>query len=168
MKKIGVISDTHGSLHPRVREFLSIADQIWHAGDIGTMELADELEQFKPLVAVYGNIDNAQLRTRYHEISIFAEEGLKVLIKHIGGYPGKYFPDLRNLIITEKPGLVICGHSHILKILWDKQMEHLHMNPGAAGSYGIHQKITAVRFDLENGRMSNLEILEIPRYSSKH
>lgn len=163
MKRIGIISDTHKHLHPRVRDFLQITEEIWHAGDIGSVALADELEKFKPLRAVYGNIDDHNLRIRYKEFIVFQEEGFTILLQHIGGYPGRYMPEIKERIGLYHPGIVVCGHSHILKIQFDKQSDHLHINPGAAGNYGMHRFITAVRLILDHSRIFDLEILEIPR-----
>lgn len=163
MKRIGIISDTHGHLHPRVREFLQITEEIWHAGDIGSAALADDLEKFKPLRAVYGNIDDHNLRLRYKEFSVFQEEGFTILLQHIGGYPGRYTSEMKERIGLYHPGIVVCGHSHILKIQFDKQNNHLHINPGAAGIYGIHRFITAVRLVLDHSNISDVEVMEIPR-----
>jgi len=163
MLRIGILSDTHGYLDKRIIEFFSDADQIWHAGDIGSSELTEQIKKQKQLVAVYGNIDDHRIRLQYPEFRIFEAEGMKVLMKHIGGYPGHYNQDMLKLIQTYRPGLVICGHSHILRIFWDKQLSHLHINPGAAGKNGIHQVITAVRLVIDNGKMKDLEIFEAPR-----
>lgn len=163
MKRIGILSDTHGYLHSRVRDFLSVTEEIWHAGDIGSVALAEELEKFKPLIAVYGNIDDHNLRLRYKEYRVFQVEGFTVLLQHIGGYPGKYTSETKERIRLHHPGIVVCGHSHILKIQFDKQFNHLHINPGAAGIYGMHRFITVARLVLDHSEIRDVEILEIPR-----
>lgn len=161
MKKIGLLSDTHGYLPERIFEHFKDCDEIWHAGDIGTTEVIDKLEAFKPCRMVYGNIDGTSIRKRTHESLVFTMEGLKVLMLHIGGYPGKYHPDARILIEKEMPGLFICGHSHILKVQYDTRYQLLHINPGAAGNHGWHKIITIVRFGIEKGKPVNMEVIEI-------
>jgi len=163
MIRLGILSDTHGTLHPGVIKFFNEADEIWHAGDIGNIQTADKLESLKPFKAVFGNIDGHDLRIRYPDHIIFTSERVKVLIKHIGGYPGKYDVRARRLIEIEKPGLFICGHSHILKVIFDKKYNLLHINPGAAGTSGLHKSITAVRLTIDGTNMKDLEVLDIPR-----
>ena len=163
MIRIGIISDTHGRLLPRVLDFLSVTDEIWHAGDIGSVEVIEDLSRLKPLRAVYGNIDGTSVRSRCPENLLFEIEKLKVLLTHIGGYPGKYHPPLKKIIEQEKPGLFVCGHSHILKVIYDKKYSLLHINPGAAGNYGLHLSITAVRLKIDGKEMKDLEVLDIPR-----
>ena len=163
MKTIGLLSDTHGTVHPRVAEFFSGCDEIWHAGDIGNDEVVNQLEAMKPLRAVYGNIDGGKLRIDFPEYALFEIEGLRVLMIHIGGYPGHYNQKARALIRKYHPGLFISGHSHILKVMPDKKYNLLHINPGAAGNSGFHKKITMVRFKIENGRVSDLDVLDIDR-----
>ncbi len=163
MKRIGLLSDTHGFLHPRVFDFFVPCDEIWHAGDIGNMTVADQLEQFKPFKAVYGNIDDHQIRTRYPEQLLFNCESVKVFITHIGGYPGRYASGIEERIKKEQPKLFISGHSHILKVMPDHKNGLLHINPGAAGKYGIHKVITLVRFSIIDHQIENLEINEIER-----
>ncbi len=160
---IGIISDTHGRFLPKVKAFLSACDEIWHAGDIGSLELVDEMKKFRPLRAVYGNIDGTAVRSACPEVLLFRAEKLKVLMTHIGGYPGKYHPQSKQIIELEKPGLFVCGHSHILKVIYDKKYSLLHINPGAAGSYGLHTSITAVRLKIEGNGMKDLEVLDISR-----
>jgi len=160
MVKIGLLSDTHGSLPEKWMDFFSDCDEIWHAGDIGNMIIADTLRNFKKLRAVFGNIDGVDIRREYPELHVFEIEKLKVVMIHIGGYPGKYQATARALIKKEKPGLFISGHSHILKVIYDRQNNLLHINPGAAGKYGMHHKITMVRFRIEDGKINNLEIFE--------
>ena len=163
MLQIGILSDTHGFVHPRVLNFFSCVDEIWHAGDMGDINIAEQLRGLKPLRAVYGNIDGRDVRIEYPETQNFCVEQVKVLMMHIGGYPGRYDSKARLLIGQEKPKLFICGHSHILKVIYDKKYDLLHINPGAAGKYGIHKSITAVRLIIENDNMHDLEILDIPR-----
>lgn len=161
MKRIGIISDTHFTFDDTLRDFLRDVDEIWHAGDIGSEEVADKLEAFRPLRAVYGNIDGQNLRLRFPEINRFTLEGADVLIKHIGGYPGKYDPSVRSLLQEQPPALFISGHSHILKVKFDPRLNLLHINPGAAGKYGFHQVRTLVRFCIEQGTFQNLEVIEL-------
>lgn len=163
MKLIGLISDTHGNIHPRVFSFFKNCDEIWHAGDIGNIETIEKLTSFKPVRAVYGNVDGGSLRIEHNEFEVFAIEGVKVVIVHIGGYPGWYSKLARQLINEHKPGLFISGHSHILKVMPDKKNNLLHINPGAAGNLGQHLVITFVRFIVDNGEITDLEVLEIPR-----
>lgn len=163
MKKIGLISDTHGFLHPRVKHHFSEVDEIWHAGDIGTLELADKLETFKPLKAVSGNIDGAEIRKVHPKNHRFICEGVDVWITHIGGYPNRYDRRVHEEIHQNPPKLFICGHSHILKAVPDKKLGLLHLNPGAAGKQGFHQVLTLMRFDLENGEIKNLEVIELEK-----
>ncbi len=163
MTRIGLLSDTHGYLHPRVFDFFKACDEIWHAGDIGPIEVADRLAAFKPFRAVYGNIDDHQVRTAYPEHLHFYCENLKVYLTHIGGYPGRYNRQLAATIQREKPGLFICGHSHILKVMHDPKHDLLHINPGAAGKHGLHLKITLLRFVIDGTNIKDLEINEIER-----
>jgi len=153
--KIGLLSDTHSVLHPKVFEHFKNCDEIWHAGDIGTVEVIDKLAAFKPLKAVYGNIDNHKIRAICPKDLRFECEGVKVWITHIGGYPYRYTKNIREELDKNSPDLFICGHSHILKVMYDKNREILHMNPGAAGNYGIHKVITMLRFDIEQGEVKN-------------
>jgi putative phosphoesterase len=161
MKKIGLLSDTHSALDPTIFEHFSDVDEIWHAGDIGDAEVVDRLEAFKPLRAVYGNIDTPELRSRFPEDLRFTIEGLDVWMTHIGGYPGRYNKRVRESLKKSPPGLFICGHSHILKIMPDKTHGLLHINPGACGNHGFHQVRTIVRFAIEDGKVEKLEIVEL-------
>jgi putative phosphoesterase len=163
MTRIGLLSDTHGSLPGKVFEFFGKCQQIWHAGDIGSIEVAEKLQAFRPLVAVYGNIDGAPLRTMFGEYRVFQVEEVKVAMIHIGGYPGRYSKKAAEIIRREKPDLFISGHSHILKVMFDKKFGLLHINPGAAGKYGLHQKITMVRFAIEGNEIKDLEVFEKDR-----
>lgn len=163
MKRIGLLSDTHGVISERTLKFFENVDEVWHAGDIGTVELADQLESFKPFKAVYGNIDNHVLRRMYPETQRFFCEEVEVLITHIGGYPGRYDSRIRNEIYSKPPRLFICGHSHILKVVFDKKINCLHMNPGAAGNKGFHNVCTAIRFIIDKHEIKDLEVLEFER-----
>lgn len=160
MKRIGLLSDTHSFLDERIFSWLDSCEEIWHAGDIGDIQVADRLEQFRPFRAVYGNIDGALIRSRYPENLRFTCEGVDTLITHIGGYPGKYAPRIRPLLQMNPPKLFICGHSHILKVIPDKTLGLLHINPGACGREGFHKVKTVVRFTLDEGRISDLEVIE--------
>ncbi|NLN96581.1 MAG: metallophosphoesterase family protein [Bacteroidales bacterium] len=164
MKRIGIISDTHSSLPSEFKSFFKDVDEIWHAGDLGSIKVVERLEAFKPLKAVYGNIDEQQIRSLFPEYQLFDCEGLKVLLIHIGGYPNKYDPKARSLILRHKPGLFVCGHSHILKVMYDDKHNLLHINPGAAGNFGLHRQITMIRFTVENARAGNLEVFDKPRW----
>ena len=161
MKRIGLLSDTHSFLDPSVFEYFEDCDEVWHAGDIGKAEVVDQLEEFKPLKAVYGNIDSKELRVRYPEDLRFNCEGLDVWITHIGGYPGRYNKRVRAMMAENPPGLFICGHSHILKVMPDKQHQLLHMNPGACGHHGMHQMRTLLRFSIDEGKVKDLEVIEL-------
>lgn len=163
MKKIGLMSDTHSYLHPQVFKYFDQVDEIWHAGDIGHAALADKLEAFKPFRAVYGNIDGADIRVRYPQHLHFREEGVDVLITHIGGYPGKYAPGIKELLLKQPVKLFICGHSHILKVIPDPALQLLHINPGACGQQGWHKVKTLVRFRLQEGNIQELEVIELPK-----
>ena len=163
MKKVGLISDTHGFLHPRVKHYFAEVDEIWHAGDIGTLSLVDELASFKPLKAVYGNIDGAEIRKVHPKNHRFTSEGVDVWITHIGGYPKRYDRRVISEIHQNPPNLFICGHSHILKALHDKELDLLHLNPGAAGKQGFHQVLTLMRFTLNNGKVQELEVIELEK-----
>lgn len=158
--KIGVISDTHNTFDSCLEEFLRPCDEVWHAGDFGSVEIADRIAAFKPLRAVYGNIDGGVMRRMYNDINLFEVEGVKVLMIHIGGYPRHYAPKALQHIHMSRPKLFIAGHSHILKVIYDPVYDMLHINPGAAGKYGVHTVRTAIRFDIEAGEIKNLEIGE--------
>lgn len=159
--KIGLLSDTHGWLHPGLQKFFSECDEIWHAGDIGNIETADALATFKPLRAVYGNIDGAELRSEFPEILRFRAIDVNVFITHIGGVPGNYDRRIKEELLADSPDLFICGHSHIAKIMFDKKSGFLYVNPGAAGYVGFHKIMTAVRFRIEGKTISDMEIIEL-------
>lgn len=160
MKKILLLSDTHSYLDDCILAHAQKADEIWHAGDIGNRQVLDRLQALKPVRAVYGNIDDATIRNECPENQIFELEGVKVLMTHIGGYPPKYVSRVKDLIKTHQPQLYICGHSHILKVMPDPKFHLLHMNPGAAGIHGFQQVRTMLRFELNAGRIENLEVIE--------
>jgi len=163
MHHIGLLSDTHGSVNPRILDFFAGCDEIWHAGDIGNVETADKLSAYKPFKAVHGNIDGTELRVLYPKNQVFLCEKVKVVMTHIGGYPGRYEKEARQLIENEKPGIFISGHSHILKVMYDKKFNLLHINPGAAGNSGFHTLITCVRFVIDGKDISDLEVFEKQR-----
>lgn len=161
MKRIGLLSDTHHFLDEAVFRHFSKCDEIWHAGDFGNSEIIGSLQNFKPLRGVYGNIDGADVRATFPEIDIFNCEDVKVMIKHIGGYPPKYNTETKKQIIEAKPLLFISGHSHILKIIYDDKLNCLHMNPGAAGKQGWHKVRTIVRFTIEGNNIIDCEVVEL-------
>lgn len=160
MMKIGLLSDTHGWLDPKLVEFFKDCDEVWHCGDIGDVGVAEKLAIDFNFRAVYGNIDGGALRRMYPETQIFACEGVKVVMTHIGGYPGHYDPRIRGLLLRESPRLFVCGHSHIAKVMFDKKLNCLHINPGAAGRYGFHKVRTAVRFVIDKDNIKDLELVE--------
>ena len=160
MTRVFLISDTHSYIDERILHYAAKSDQIWHAGDIGSIEVTDSLASIKPLRAVYGNIDDHNLRVQFPKELLFDCEGVSVLLTHIAGYPKKYNAFAQNLIQQHQPNLVICGHSHILKVLKDSHYEHLHMNPGAAGINGFHQIRTALEFTIDNDRILDLKVIE--------
>lgn len=161
MKKILLISDTHSHIDATILKYVDWADEVWHAGDIGDLNVTDTIKKRKPLRAVYGNIDNNQARMEFPLNNRFWCEGVDVLITHIGGYPGKYNPVVREIIKQTPPKLFICGHSHILKVQFDKTYQLLHMNPGACGLHGFHQVRTMLRFEIDGDKIQNLEVIEI-------
>ncbi len=161
--KIGLLSDTHSFLDESIFKYFEPCDEIWHAGDIGNPQVADQLEAFRPFRAVYGNIDGQPIRRRYPLDLRFELEGVDVFITHIGGYPGKYDKRVREILLANPPKLFICGHSHILKVMPDKALGLLHINPGACGNEGWHKVKTILRFDLQAGRIENLEVVELGR-----
>jgi uncharacterized protein len=162
MKRIGLMSDTHSYLDPKVFDYFKDCDEIWHAGDIGTLALAKQLSDFKPFRAVWGNIDeNTEVQYAFAEDLRFEIEGLDVFMTHIGGYPGRYNPRVKKILETNPPKLFICGHSHILKVIPDKKLGLLHINPGACGNYGWHKIKTLIRFSIENGKIFDAEVIEI-------
>ncbi|WP_396181074.1 metallophosphoesterase family protein [Flavobacterium sp.] len=161
MKKILLLSDTHSHIDETILKYVKLADEVWHAGDIGDLKVTDTIKKLKPLRAVFGNIDNHEARLEFPLNNRFFCESVEVLLTHIGGYPGKYSPAIREEITKNPPKLFICGHSHILKVIFDKKLNCLHMNPGAAGISGFHQKRTMLRFEIDGEKIQSLEIIEI-------
>lgn len=162
MKRIGLISDTHGFLDIAVFRYFSDCDEIWHAGDIGTMEVAEDLAAFKPLKAVFGNIDGKDLRFRFPETQLFQEENLKILMIHIAGAPPRYSKGIKKILNQENPSLLICGHSHILRVTSDPDFgKMIYMNPGAAGKQGFHKIRTLLKLDLNAGKIENVKAIEL-------
>lgn len=161
MKKILLLSDTHSFLDPRVLGYAKEVDEIWHAGDIGSFEVTDALQKLKPLRAVYGNIDNAMIRQQFPEDLFFELEGVRVFMTHIGGRPKRYAKGISEKLNKLKPQLFVCGHSHILKVVFDKDIGLLYMNPGAVGKHGFHKKQTLIKFELANGSAQNLVVIEL-------
>jgi len=163
VKKILLLSDTHGFIDDKILKYVKLADEVWHAGDIGTITITDSLKKIKPLRAVYGNIDNKTIRAEFPLHNRFTIENIDVWITHIGGYPYRYNTKIKEEIQKKPPKLFICGHSHILKVQYDKQLQLLHLNPGAAGNHGFHKVRTMLRFELNNGAIENLEIIELSK-----
>ena len=161
MKKILLLSDTHGHIDDTILKYVDQADEVWHAGDIGNLIVTDTLKKHKPLRAVFGNIDGDKARMEFPLNNRFLCEGVDVWITHIGGYPGKYSPAVKNEIESNPPKLFITGHSHILKVMFDKKLNLLHMNPGACGISGFHQIRTMLRFVIEGDKIKDLEVIEI-------
>ncbi len=163
MALIGIMSDTHGYLGDYVFRYFDDCDEIWHAGDIGSAEVYDRLIQFKPLRAVFGNIDGMPLKKMLPETNIFQFSGLNIMIKHIVGYPGKYDKSVHSLFTKNSFNIVVAGHSHILRMMFDKSHNFLFINPGAAGLYGLHQKITLVKLEITDGKIKEANIWEKER-----
>lgn len=161
MIKILLLSDTHSHIDDTIVKYVNQADEVWHAGDIGSLVVTDTIKSIKPLRAVFGNIDDDKARMEFPLHNRFMCEGVDVWITHIGGYPGKYNQAIREELRTNPPKLFICGHSHILKVQFDKSLNLLHMNPGAAGISGFHQIRTMLRFEIDSDKISNLEVIEI-------
>lgn len=162
MKKIGVISDTHGVLPKQFYTFFHQCDEVWHAGDVGR-DVLGYMRDFKPVRAVYGNSDDYSMRYDVPATDVFDCEGLKVVMTHIGGWPGHYPPAVKEMLLREKPDIFVCGHSHILKVMYDQEMQFLHINPGAAGRQGFHKVGTLVRFTID-GTPKELEVLDFPKF----
>jgi len=158
-----LISDTHGYMGKDILKYVSECDEVWHAGDIGSLEVSETLKNLKSLRAVHGNIDNSEIRIEFKAEEEFTIEGLKVWITHIGGYPGNYAKNVESKLKEISPDLFICGHSHILKIMKDKKLNLIHMNPGAIGKYGFHNIRTMIRFEVSNGNIDNVEVIEFKR-----
>ena len=167
MIRIGLISDTHSYLDEAVFKHFEQCDEIWHAGDFGTIELADRLKAFKPLKGVYGNIDDNDIRTIYPEKLRWKCEDVEIFMTHIGGYPPRYNPEVKKELTANPTQLFICGHSHILKIMFDDKLHCLHMNPGAAGTHGWHAMRTLIRFTIDGKNMKDCEVIELGKRSMK-
>lgn len=163
MKKILLISDTHGYIDEKIIKYASQVDEIWHAGDIGDISVSDKLKKIKPLRGVYGNIDDQKIRTEFPLHNRFICEKVNVWITHIGGYPKRYNPKILEELKSNPPDLFICGHSHILKVINDKKLGLLHINPGAIGKYGLHSVRTMVQFEINGKKIENLSIIEFKR-----
>lgn len=163
MKKILLLSDTHGFIDDQILKFVKQADEVWHAGDIGDLSVTDEIKKYKPLRAVYGNIDNAEIRSEFPLHNRFLIDDVDVWITHIGGYPNKYDFRVKNMITENPSDLFICGHSHILRVMYDKKLKLLHLNPGAAGKHGFHQIRTMLRFEINNKKLENVEVIELEK-----
>lgn len=161
MRRIGLISDTHGYLDEAVFKHFENCDEVWHIGDFGNIELANKLAAFKPLKGVYGNIDATDIRVVYPEQLVFECEEVKVMLRHIGGSPPKYNPETRKELQLQQPQLFISGHSHILKVMYDEKIQCLHMNPGAAGKHGWHKVRTLIRFVIDGKNMKDCEVIEL-------
>ena len=163
MKKILLLSDTHSYIDDTILKHVKNADEVWHAGDIGDLNVTDQIQKLKPLRAVWGNIDGDKARVEFPEHNRFTIEGVDVWITHIGGYPGRYNIRVREVIKANPPKLFICGHSHILKVMPDKKLGLLHINPGAIGIHGFHKVRTMLRFTVDNGKIDNLEVIQYDR-----
>ncbi len=167
MTRVGLLSDTHGYLFPRILTLFKDCDEIWHAGDIGNLNVIKQLSSGHNVRAVYGNIDGQDVRASFPEVQSFRCEKVNVLMMHIGGYPDRYEKKAVSLIKKEKPSLFISGHSHILKVMYDPKFELLHINPGAAGIFGLHKIPTLIRFEINGQKIENLEVIEINRSEMK-
>ena len=163
MTKILLLSDTHGYIDNNVLKYIKQADEVWHAGDIGNLEVTDAIKALKPLRAVYGNIDSGEIRNEFPEHNRFMCENVDVWITHIGGYPPRYNIRVLETIKQNPPRLFICGHSHILKVIPDKKLNLLHMNPGAVGKHGFHKVRTMLRFTIDGKKIDNLEVIEFEK-----
>lgn len=161
MTKILLLSDSHSYIDDRILEYAGQADEIWHGGDFGSMDVIEQLEKIKPLKGVYGNIDNAKIRSEFPEVSRFTCEEVEILMIHIGGYPGKYTPLAKQEIAEKAPKLFISGHSHILKVMFDQKNNLLHLNPGACGKQGWHKMRTMMRFVIDGAEIKDLEVIEL-------
>ena len=161
LKNILLLSDTHGYIDEKIISHTNYVDEVWHAGDIGDTRVIDSIKLLKPIKAVYGNIDNNEIRMMTEKNLIFESEGIKVVMTHIAGYPGRYNRNAIELIQKYNPNLFICGHSHILKVIQDRKYNHLHFNPGAAGFYGFHKKRTMLKFSIQKGTIKNLFVIEL-------
>ena len=163
MKKILLLSDTHGHVDDHIMKYVKESDEVWHAGDIGTTQVTDTISNLKPLRAVFGNIDNHELRLSFPEELLFECEDMSIYMTHIGGRPGRYAKGISEKIKSIKPKIFICGHSHILKIQFDKVNQLLFINPGAIGKHGFHKVRTMVRFVIDKSEIKNMQVIEVKR-----
>ena len=163
MKKILLLSDTHSFIDEQILKYVKLADEVWHAGDIGSIEVTDEIKKYKPLKAVYGNIDNSVIRSEFPLDQKFVSEGVAVWMTHIGGYPNNYNIRIKDELKQSSPKIFISGHSHILKVIYDKKLDLIHLNPGAVGKHGFHKIRTMLRFEIDQGAIKNLEIIELEK-----
>ncbi len=165
MTKILLLSDTHGYVDEQILQYINEADEVWHAGDIGNLIVTDTIAKLKPIRAVYGNIDGDQARLQFPLDNKFRIESMDIWITHIGGYPNRYEKRIRDILKLKSPDILICGHSHILKIIYDKKFDLLHLNPGAAGKSGFHNVRTMLRFSIDGSKIENMEIIELEQRS---
>jgi len=163
LKNILLLSDTHGFIDNQILKYVKLADEVWHAGDIGDIKVTDAITNIKPLRAVYGNIDNIEIRSEFPLDNRFMIDGVDIWITHIGGYPNRYNARIKEELQSNPPDIFISGHSHILKVMYDKKLKLLHLNSGAAGKHGIHQIRTMLRFEINNKNVQNLEIIELEK-----
>ena len=163
MKQIVLLSDTHHTLDDRFFPHFKTADEIWHAGDIGSLDVTDQLKNFAPVRAVFGNIDNHKIRSHFKKTLLFRCEDVKVMMTHIGGYPNRYAKGIKERLEEIQADLFICGHSHILKVMYDKKIKTMHMNPGAIGNFGIHQVKTVLCFTIDGKDIKELKVVEFPK-----
>ena len=163
MKKILLLSDTHSCIDSQIIKFVKQADEVWHAGDIGDISVTDTICNYRPLRAVYGNIDNQQIRGQFPLHQRFMCQGMAVWMTHIGGYPPKYTPRLKKELTLDPPKIFICGHSHILRVIPDKKLQLIHINPGSVGKSGFHKVRTMIRFVIEGGNIRDMEVIELGR-----
>ncbi len=163
VKKILLLSDTHSFIDDQILKYVNLADEVWHAGDIGNLRVTDTIKKHKPLRAVFGNIDGKEARAEFPLDLKFEEQGVKIWITHIGGYPNRYNQRVREALKANPPNLFICGHSHILKVQYDNKLNCMHFNPGAAGKVGFHKVRTMLRFELDAGEIKNLEVIELAK-----
>lgn len=161
MKTIVILSDTHGFLDPKIPVHITGCDEVWHAGDFGSVIISDSLADMAKLRGVYGNIDGKEIRSIHPENQLFTLEGIQVFMTHIGGYPGRYQPRVKQILQQEKPDLYICGHSHLCKVVRDTEIGLLHINPGAAGIEGLHHMKTIIKLVLDNGQIKDVRVIEL-------
>ena len=164
MVRVGLLSDTHGHIDQAILEALTDCHEVWHAGDVGDIKVLHQLQSpGKSIKAVFGNIDGHIVRSETNEVMVWSVEKMKILMTHIGGYPGHYNARMRELINIHQPDITVCGHSHILKVIYDKQLHHLHLNPGACGKEGFHKTRTLLRFTIDGDKVKDMEVVEWER-----